>query len=152
MTLEEKYEKAAALIGRPVEYLKRIDEDGPCCESGLRICECILEDCCWLVGCRFVEKWWEKKEQIMDIKSDTRHYYLKGLLRQLKTSAFDIEQDKICHCFSQRYRLPGWTQDEVKLSTQNGVIEIAIDYITELEAEVEKLQYVAKIIEAAKRC
>lgn len=86
----------------------------------------------------------------MDIKSDKRHYYLKGLLRQLKTSPFDIEQDKICNCFSHRYRLPGWTQDEIKLSTQNGVIDIAIDYITELEEEIKKLQYVAKIIEAAK--
>ena len=86
----------------------------------------------------------------MNIKSDTRHYYLKGLLRQLKVSAFDIEDDKICNCLSQRYRLPSWTQDEVKLSTQNGAIEIAIDYITELEAEVERLQYVARIIDLVK--
>lgn len=86
----------------------------------------------------------------MNIKKDTRHYYLKGLLRQLEVSPFNVEADKICNCLSQKYRLPGWTQDEIKLSTQNGVIEIAIDYITELEAEVERLQYVARIIEAAK--
>ena len=86
----------------------------------------------------------------MNIKSDKRHYYLKGLLRQLKVSAFDVEYDKICNCLSQRYRLPDWTQDEIKLATQNGVIEMAIDYITELEEEVERLQYVARIIEAVK--
>ena len=86
----------------------------------------------------------------MDIKKDTRYYYLKGLLRQLEISPFDVEKEKICNCLSQRYRLPGWTQDEIKLATQNGVIEIAIDYITELEAEIERLQYVARIIEAVK--
>ena len=63
MTLEERYEKAAAIIGKPVEYLKKIDEDGPCCESSFPVCECILQDCDWLTYCRFKEKWWDKKEQ-----------------------------------------------------------------------------------------
>lgn len=62
MTLEERYEKAASLIGKPVAYLKRIDEDGPRCESSLPVCECILRDCCWITKCHFVEKWWENKE------------------------------------------------------------------------------------------
>lgn len=59
-TLEERYEKAAKLIVKPVEYLKDIDMDGPKCESSKPVCDCILGDCCWLTKCHFVEKWWEK--------------------------------------------------------------------------------------------
>lgn len=59
-TLEERYAKAAAIIDRPVEYLKDIDADGPKCESSKPVCDCILGNCCWLTKCHFVEKWWEK--------------------------------------------------------------------------------------------
>lgn len=83
----------------------------------------------------------------MDIKLDERHYYLKGLLRQLKTSPFDITTQEILY---HKYRLPGCDKDEVKIMRRNEVVHAAISYITELEAEVENLQYVAKIIEAAK--
>ena len=83
----------------------------------------------------------------MNIKSDARHYYLKGLLRQLKTSSFDITTQQILY---HKYRLPGWDKDEIKVLTRNEVIHDAISYITELETEVENLQYVARIIEAAK--
>lgn len=62
MTLEEKYEKAAKLIGRSVEYLKEIDADGPECESSFPVCECILRDCDGLTYCHFKEKWWVNKE------------------------------------------------------------------------------------------
>ena len=60
-TLEERYAKAAAIIDRPVEHLKDIDEDGPKCGSSNLVCDCILGNCCWLTKCHFVEKWWEKK-------------------------------------------------------------------------------------------
>lgn len=55
-TLEERYAKAAAIIGRSVEYLKDIDADGPKCESSYPVCDCILGNCCWLTKCHFVEK------------------------------------------------------------------------------------------------
>ena len=61
-TLEIRYEKAAAIIGRPVEYLKRIDANGPHCEASMPVCDCILRDCCWITPCHFVDKWWDKKE------------------------------------------------------------------------------------------
>ena len=83
----------------------------------------------------------------MNLKLDGRHYYLKGLLRQAKISLFDIDPDPI---LTQRYRKPKWKEDEIKVLSRNQVIDVAIDYIAELEAEVEKLQYVAKIIELAK--
>ena len=83
----------------------------------------------------------------MNLKLDGRHYWLKGLLRQAKTFTFDIDPDPI---LTQRYRKPGWEQDEVKVLTKNQIIDIAVEYIAELEAEVEKLQYVARIIDLAK--
>lgn len=86
----------------------------------------------------------------MNIKSDARHYYLKGLLRQLKISAFNFDECQIVKTLSHRYRLPGWDKDEEIIASRNYAIDVAIDYITELEAEVEKLQYVARIIELAK--
>lgn len=64
MTLEERYEKAAALIGKSVDYLKRIDEDGPQCESSFPVCECILQDCCWITKCHFPERWWTNEEKM----------------------------------------------------------------------------------------
>ena len=86
----------------------------------------------------------------MKIKEDKRHYYIKGLLRQFQVSPFDFNEDELVASFSQRYRLPGWKQDEVAIASKNGVIDKAIDCIAELEAEVERLQYVARIIELAK--
>ncbi len=84
----------------------------------------------------------------MEIKQDPRHYYLKGLLRQCYVSAFDSNQK--VHTVTQKYRMPGQDSDEVAIMTQNHAAATAIDYIAELEAEVERLQYVARIIEAAK--
>jgi len=79
---------------------------------------------------------------MMNIKSDVRHYYLKGLLRQCKRASNEI--------LNTLYMLPGCDQDRLKVLTRNETIDVAIDYITELEAEVERLQYAARIIEAAK--
>lgn len=67
-TLESRYQKAAALIGKPVEYLKRIDADGPRCESSVPVCDCILKDCNALTHCHFVEKWWEKNDCKEELK------------------------------------------------------------------------------------
>lgn len=84
---------------------------------------------------------------MMNIKSDVRHYYLKGLLRQCKSSAFGRASNEILNTL---YMLPGCDQDRLKVLTRNETIDVSIDYITELEAEVERLQYAARIIEAAK--
>ena len=86
----------------------------------------------------------------MNIKQDHRHYYIKGLLRQFKASPFNLEEDRRIISLSHRYRLPGWPEDEMITAERNYVIDMAIEYITELEAEIEKLQYVARIIEMAK--
>ena len=86
----------------------------------------------------------------MKIKEDKRHYYIKGLLRQLKVSPFDFKGDELVVTLSHRYRLPYCKQDEEIIASRNGVIDKTIQYITDLEAEVERLQYVARIIEMAK--
>lgn len=61
-SLEKCYKEAAALIGKPVDYLKEIDKGGPRCESGYPVCICILNNCEALTHCHFVEKWWEEKK------------------------------------------------------------------------------------------
>ena len=52
-TLEERYEKAAIIVGKPVEVLKKIDELGPECEAQKLVCDCILNNCRWLSACHF---------------------------------------------------------------------------------------------------
>lgn len=84
----------------------------------------------------------------MNIKQDPRHYYLKGLLRQCYKSRFDNGQRT--YAVTQNYRMPGQSADEVAHMTEAHVMATAIDYIAELEAEVERLQYVSRIIAAAK--
>ena len=86
----------------------------------------------------------------MDIKSDERHYYLKGLLHQLKADPFHFASYQQNDLLYHNYRLPGWERNEVKVLTRNEVVDKVIDYISELEAEVKNLQYVARIIKAAK--
>ena len=85
----------------------------------------------------------------MEIKQDPRHYYLKGLLRQCYESPFDKDYSQKIHTVTKKYIMPG-RDVEVAIMTKDDVLATAIDYIAELEAEVEKLQYVARIIEAAK--
>lgn len=86
----------------------------------------------------------------MNIKKDPRHYYLKGLLRQCYESPFDKDYNEKVHTVTKKYRMLGRDSDEVAIMTKDDVFAAAIDYIAELEAEVERLQYVARIIEAAK--
>lgn len=86
----------------------------------------------------------------MNIKKDPRHYYLKGLLRQCYESPFDNDYNQKAHTVTKKYRRPGLDRDEVAIMTKDEVFAAAIDYIAELEAEVESLQYVARIIAMAK--
>lgn len=87
----------------------------------------------------------------MNIKQDPRHYYLKGLLNQCCESPFDDDYNQKINTVTKKYRMLGRDNVDVAIMTKNEVFAEAIDYIAELEAEVEKLQYVARIIEAAKR-
>lgn len=50
---EERYKLAAKISGRTVENLKAIDAEGPCCEAGLPVYECILQNCPALEHCHF---------------------------------------------------------------------------------------------------
>ena len=84
----------------------------------------------------------------MNIKEDKRHYYIKALLNGLKVSPFasDHENTLLHHII----QMPQWNKPIEILKSKNDVINTAINYIAELEAEVERLQYVARIIEIAK--
>ena len=84
----------------------------------------------------------------MKIKEDKRHYYIKTLLNGLKVSPFQSDhQNTLLH---HKIQMPQWNKPIVIAKSKNDVIDTAIDYIKDLEAEVERLQYVARIIEAAK--
>ena len=50
---EERYKLAAKISGRTVENLKAIDAEGPECEAGLPVYECILQKCEYLEHCHF---------------------------------------------------------------------------------------------------
>lgn len=50
---EIRYKLAAKKCGRTVEQLKTIDAEGPECEAGLPVCECVLQDCEHLEHCHF---------------------------------------------------------------------------------------------------
>ena len=50
---EERYKLAAEFSGRTVENLKAIDAEGPECEAGLPVYECILQKCPDLEHCHF---------------------------------------------------------------------------------------------------
>ena len=50
---EDRYKLAAAVSGRSVDQLKAIDTEGPCCEAGLPVYECILQKCGYLEHCHF---------------------------------------------------------------------------------------------------
>ena len=50
---EERYKLAAKISGRTVENLKAIDAEGPECEAGLPVYECILQKCEHLEHCHF---------------------------------------------------------------------------------------------------
>lgn len=50
---EERYKLAAKICGRTVEQLKAIDAEGPQCEGGLPVYECVLQDCEHLGYCHF---------------------------------------------------------------------------------------------------
>ena len=75
---------------------------------------------------------------------DERRLYMKQLLRNYKQSIFDVPIG-----FTINYT----TQDCVKhhrLISNNEGIDMAIQYIDELERKVDELQYIEKIIKAVK--
>lgn len=84
----------------------------------------------------------------MKIEEDKRHYYIKTLLRGLKVSPFESDHENTL--LYHRIQMPQCNKPIEIVKSKNDVINTAINYIAELEAEVERLQYVARIIEAAK--
>lgn len=85
---------------------------------------------------------------IMKIELDKRHYYIKGLLNKLKVSPFQSDHQN--HLLYTTIQLPHSDKPWEIVKSKNEVINAAIDYIKDLEEEVERLQYVARIIDLAK--
>lgn len=76
---------------------------------------------------------------------DERRLYIAQLLRNYKQGSL---LDSNGYCVS--YQLYGDKGEQYKLFSHNDGIEFAIDYIRELESKIDELQYVERIINAAR--
>lgn len=75
---------------------------------------------------------------------DERRLYMKQLLKNCKQTTLHIPTSftiKLTHSDGK---------DEHRIVTHNEGIDMAIEYIDELERKVDELQYIEKIIKAAK--
>lgn len=75
---------------------------------------------------------------------DERRLYIGQLLRNYKQNGFDLSG------FVVNYRFADDKEDRFKVFSYNEGIEHAIDYIRELESKLDELEYVERIVRAAK--
>lgn len=82
---------------------------------------------------------------------DARKYYLKGLLNQLKRNNSICGNEYSPQLYTQKYRVTNnQKEDDVKVATKLEILEMAIDYIKELEDKIEELSHIQNIINIAK--
>ena len=82
---------------------------------------------------------------------DARKYYLKGLLNQLKRNSNVCGNEYSPQLYTQNYRITNnQEEDNVKVATKLEILNMAIDYIKELEDKIEELSYIQNIINVAK--
>lgn len=77
---------------------------------------------------------------------DARRLYMKQLLRNYTRDPFEMPMVG----YTVNYRYPNDTKDCYRLISHNDGINMAIQYINELERKVDELQYIERIIDAAK--
>lgn len=75
---------------------------------------------------------------------DERRLYIGRLLRNYK-------QKESPYIYTINYRLQDDDEDRYKLIDHNYGIDLAIDYIRELETKIDKLQDIERIIKVARR-
>lgn len=75
---------------------------------------------------------------------DERRLYIGQLLRNYK-------QRNSPYIYTVNYRFPDDKEDRYKLVDHNYGIDLAIDYIRELETKIDKLQDIERIIKVARR-
>lgn len=75
---------------------------------------------------------------------DERRLYIAQLLRNYK-------QKESPYIYTINYRFQDDDEDRYKLIDHNYGIDLAIDYIRELETKIDKLQDIERIIKVARR-
>jgi hypothetical protein len=78
---------------------------------------------------------------------DERRLYIKQLLRNYKQGAFS---ELAANVYTVNYQLYDDKGEQYELFGHNEGIEHVIQYIEELESKLDELQYVEKIIKAAR--
>ena len=76
---------------------------------------------------------------------DERRLYMKQLLRNYKRDQFEMPMVG----YDINYRYPTDIKDRHRLISHNKGIDMAIQYIDELERKVDELQYIERIINVA---
>ena len=80
--------------------------------------------------------------------TDERRLYMKQLLRNYKRDPFEMPMVG----YTVNYRYLNDTKDRHRLIDHNNGIDMAIQYIDELERKVDKLQYIEKIVDSINEC
>lgn len=77
---------------------------------------------------------------------DTRSLYINQIINHYSKSIFDGP----CEGVTVTYRLQGAKENSYRIFSHNEGLDVIRDYIKDLEKKVDELQYVEKIIKAAK--
>ena len=78
---------------------------------------------------------------------DVRRLYVNQLLNHYRAAEFS---EQTVNSYEVRYRLPSDNSDRHLLFSHNAGLDFVSAYIKDLERKVDELQYVEKIIKAAK--
>ena len=78
---------------------------------------------------------------------DVRRLYINQLLNHYRADEFS--EQSVCS-YEVKYRLPSDASDRHLLFAHNAGLSVIAKYIKDLEHKVDELQYVEKIIQAAK--
>jgi hypothetical protein len=78
---------------------------------------------------------------------DARSFYINQIINHYRKSIFD----EPCESVTVTYRFQGDKENSYRIFSHNEGLDVIQDYIKDLEKKVSELQYVEKIIQAARR-
>lgn len=78
---------------------------------------------------------------------DARSLYINQIINHYRTSIFD----EPCESVTVTYRFQGAKENSYRIFSHNEGLDVISDYIKDLEKKLDELQYVKRIIQAARR-